>query len=231
MCWFRVSIGLMVAGLMIGCGKSPEKNDAASKSPANSDSDSNSDRKPGSSKGNSANGGDGKTTWDGELKVETGDWEKLKSIVDSHRGKVVVVDVWATYCSPCVKELPHLAKLQNQYGDQVVCIAAGIELDASAEKLPEKIEKQAMKTLRDSIQTAIGSQGMLHANYLAFNATQAAETFIDQAGGTSPPTILVYGKTGERRLIDVDSVNPDGGSSNEVSYEEHVIPVVDEFLK
>lgn len=32
------------------------------------------------------------------------------------RGQVVVLDFWATYCPPCRDEIPHLVKLQKQYG-------------------------------------------------------------------------------------------------------------------
>jgi thiol-disulfide isomerase/thioredoxin len=32
------------------------------------------------------------------------------------RGQVVVLDFWATYCPPCREEIPHLVKLQKQYG-------------------------------------------------------------------------------------------------------------------
>lgn len=52
------------------------------------------------------------------------------------RGKVVLVNLWATWCAPCIKELPSLAKLQQALGGdqfQVVTIA----LD---ERDPTKIE-------------------------------------------------------------------------------------------
>ncbi len=34
------------------------------------------------------------------------------------RGQVVVLDFWATYCPPCREEIPHLVKLQKQFGEQ-----------------------------------------------------------------------------------------------------------------
>ena len=33
-------------------------------------------------------------------------------------GKVVILDFWATYCPPCIEEIPHLRALQKQYGKE-----------------------------------------------------------------------------------------------------------------
>jgi cytochrome c biogenesis protein CcmG, thiol:disulfide interchange protein DsbE len=38
------------------------------------------------------------------------------------KGKIVVINVWATWCPPCVREIPRLVRLSEQYGDQGVVI-------------------------------------------------------------------------------------------------------------
>ncbi len=44
------------------------------------------------------------------------------------KGKVVVLDFWATWCPPCVKEIPHFIELYEQYKDRGFAMV-GISLD------------------------------------------------------------------------------------------------------
>ena len=44
--------------------------------------------------------------------------------LSSYRGKVVLLDFWATWCVPCREETPHLVDLQNKYGSQGLQIIA-----------------------------------------------------------------------------------------------------------
>ncbi len=39
------------------------------------------------------------------------------------RGKVTFINLWATYCTPCVKELPHFDAFYRQHGDDVAMLA------------------------------------------------------------------------------------------------------------
>jgi thiol-disulfide isomerase/thioredoxin len=52
--------------------------------------------------------------------------------VDQWQGKLVVLNFWATWCPPCVKELPAFVRLQRKYGPQGLQFV-GIALDGREE--------------------------------------------------------------------------------------------------
>ena len=56
------------------------------------------------------------------------------------KGKLVLLDFWATYCSPCVKGLSHLESLQKEFGDEVLVIAVSHD---SKERLERFLSKKS----------------------------------------------------------------------------------------
>ena len=50
------------------------------------------------------------------------------------RGKLVYVDVWATWCVPCLQELPHLKKLKDAYRNNKNIVFMGVSLDRPQDK-------------------------------------------------------------------------------------------------
>ena len=56
-----------------------------------------------------------------------------KLTLADHRGKVVVLNFWATWCPPCVEEMPSLVELQQRLKDKgVIVLAVSLDADEAA---------------------------------------------------------------------------------------------------
>jgi thiol-disulfide isomerase/thioredoxin len=97
-------------------------------------------------------------------------------------GKVVVLNFWATWCPPCVKEMPTLAKLAGQVKDQPIAVVAlSIDSEKSAEKAKAFIAEHApLNFYRDASMT------------LPFKFSPPIEGY---------PTTVILDKTGRIRSI------------------------------
>lgn len=71
--------------------------------------------------------------------------DKPVSLTD-FKGKVVYVDVWATWCGPCIQELPSLKKLKEEYKDNpdIVFMAVSVDAQRDFEKWKKFIADQGM---------------------------------------------------------------------------------------
>ncbi|MBT8486590.1 MAG: redoxin domain-containing protein, partial [Phycisphaerae bacterium] len=59
------------------------------------------------------------THWVKGIEVEN---RKAKTITSFEKDKVYVLEFWATWCGPCIYNMPHLSKLQEKYKDYDVTI-------------------------------------------------------------------------------------------------------------
>ncbi len=70
-----------------------------------------------------------------------------------YRGKVVLVNFWASWCEPCVLELPSLEQLHHRH-PEIAILAVSIDDDADAYKQFLVDHHVDMTTVRDPGQTA-----------------------------------------------------------------------------
>jgi thiol-disulfide isomerase/thioredoxin len=67
-----------------------------------------------------------------------GNVQKVKDL----QGKVVILDFWATYCPPCIEEIPHLMELQAKYGaDKLHIVGLHVGGEEDRPKVPEFVER------------------------------------------------------------------------------------------
>ena len=65
------------------------------------------------------------------------------------RGKPVLLNFWATWCPPCVQEVPDLVALQQQMGDKVIVLAVSMDEDEAAYKAFTAKNMPGVLTVRD----------------------------------------------------------------------------------
>ncbi|MCH2161917.1 MAG: TlpA family protein disulfide reductase [Phycisphaerales bacterium] len=46
------------------------------------------------------------------------------------RGKVAIIDFWATWCGPCVAAIPHMNEIQKQFASDVICVGISDEQES-----------------------------------------------------------------------------------------------------
>lgn len=96
------------------------------------------------------------------------------------RGKVTVVNLWATWCGPCVIEMPTLAKLAASYeGKPLEVVAISVDRAEDAEKAKAFIAK--------------------HAPLAFYHDPKMALPFAFKPAATGMPTTIVYGADGVER--------------------------------
>ncbi|WP_083495358.1 TlpA family protein disulfide reductase [Tsuneonella troitsensis] len=86
-------------------------------------------------------------------------------------GKPVLLNLWATWCAPCVEEMPLLDGLAADYGDKLRVVVASQDL-SGAEKVVPFFEKANFARLEpwldreNALSTALGGDGVLPTTVL-----------------------------------------------------------------
>ena len=101
---------------------------------------------------------------------------KSKSLAD-YKGKVVLLNIWATWCGPCRTEMPSIEALHKAFGPKGLhVVAVSIDDPGKAADIRSFVSEYGLtfEILHDSLQAIQG----------AYQTTGVPETFIIAADGT-----------------------------------------------
>ena len=122
-----------------------------------------------------------------KVTIEPIDFDGLEREVKANKGKVVLVEFWATWCGPCRKDFPKLVAIHERYNERgLVC------LSVSLEKNPAEDHDQALAFLKD--------QHATFPNFLWTERTMRGKEGLEEKFGYPGgiPYAALFNRNGER---------------------------------
>ena len=96
------------------------------------------------------------------------------------KGKLVYIDVWATWCGPCIAQIPALKKLEHDYKDKdVVFVSISVDKESDFEKWKAMVIEKDLKGVQLFADKSFDSK------------------FIKAYGISSIPTFILLNKKGK----------------------------------
>ena len=115
--------------------------------------------------------------------------DQLQASIQQEKNRIQVINFWATWCGPCIKELPLFEKLQAERTDILVRL---VSLDMDLDPDPQKVRSFAARK-------------KLHSEVLILDERNPNE-WIDKLektwSGAIPATLLINNKNGKRKFIE-----------------------------
>ncbi len=112
--------------------------------------------------------------------------------VDNFHGKLLLLNFWATWCSPCVEEVPSLNQLARQLGPQgLVVLGVSVDKDPAAYKNFLTHFPVSFQTARDPDEKVNLRYGTIQfpESYLIDKNGKVVEKFISAQNWSSPDMI------------------------------------------
>jgi len=113
-------------------------------------------------------------------------------VTEFERGKIYVVEFWATWCGPCLKAMPHLAELQEKYGSKIQFISVTDEPLSEISELMAQDYPGTGKTFGELTSVYCLTSDPDSSTHNGYMAASGAEGI---------PTAYIVGPTGEIEMI------------------------------
>ena len=115
--------------------------------------------------------------------------DDLQRVIQSPSTQIKVINFWATWCAPCIKELPLFEKINEQRSDvKVTLVSMDLDLDPNPDKVYKFIARKGIKS-----------------EVLILNERDPNSWInkIDKNwSGALPATLIINPKTGDRKFIE-----------------------------
>jgi thiol-disulfide isomerase/thioredoxin len=116
--------------------------------------------------------------------------KELQQIIEDRSDKIQVINFWATWCAPCVKELPLFEKLHSEGNVNINVTLVSLDLDLDPN--PEKVYKFILRKKLQSRVLLLDEQ----------NPNSWIDKIDKNWSGALPATIVINQKTGQRKFIE-----------------------------
>lgn len=115
--------------------------------------------------------------------------QELKRVMEEPGEEVRVINFWATWCAPCIKELPLFEKLTRERKDVAVTL---VSMDLELDPNPDKVHRfVARKKLASTVLILDES-----------NPNAYIDEIEKQWSGALPATIVINSRTGKRKFVE-----------------------------
>lgn len=152
-----------------------------------------------------------------KIPLQVLDWDEVQKLVAANKGKVVVLDLWSTYCAPCMREFPNLVELQKKHPKDVACISMNLNYAGIRDEPPE--------SFREEVLAFLSKQNAYFQNVISKDPDADLFEKLDLA---SIPAVYVYDRKGKLvKRFDNDNIQ---SPSDEFTYEKDIIPLVKKLL-
>ncbi len=141
--------------------------------------------------------------------VQFAKWPAIRKQAES-TGKITVVDLWSTVCTPCVKEFPGLVHLSKTAPANVTCLSVSVDYDGRKSRPPSHYTQRVAAFLTS-----------MKADFPNFICETPSEDVFTQLSIPSIPAVLVFDANGKLIKQFVDA-----GDTRGFTYESDVIPFV-----